>query len=47
MKIIKLVEMFIKIKQELGEQFPNANISDENILKLMELKIRLEDRSSG
>lgn len=42
MKIDKLIEIFQKIRAD----YPSTNISNQDILKLMELKIRLENRAS-
>lgn len=41
MKISKLIEVFVALKAQYSQ------VSDENILKMMELKILLENRSRG
>ena len=42
MKIDKLIEIFQKIRTD----YPSESVTNQDILKLMELKIRLENRSS-
>ena len=43
MNIDKLVELF----QEIRTKYPSPEITNQDILKMMELKIRLENRAMG